>query len=162
MSRLDSFLRRLQAQRACLERAIELVQGLPGPVFELGLGNGRTFDHLRENCAGREIFVFERKVAAHPSCVPDPDHLFEGALEKTLTAALDRFRGAVALVHADLGSGRPAQDAEVSAFVAEHLAQLLASGAVVASDQDVGWPGAEKLALPPQVEVGRYFLYRRV
>ena len=161
MSRLDSFIRRLQAQRACLQRAIELVQGLPGPVFELGLGNGRTFDHLREHCTGREIFVFERKVAAHPRCIPDPEHLFEGALEETLAAALDRFRGRVALVHADLGSGRPDQDAKISAQVAEHLAVLLAEGAVVASDQDVGWPGAEKLALPGEVEDGRYFLYRK-
>lgn len=161
MSRLDSFIRRMQAQRACIERAIELTRDLPGPVFELGLGNGRTFDHLRENCAGREIFVFERKVAAHPSCIPDPEQLFEGSLDETLTAALGRFRGRVALAHADLGSGRPAQDAEVSAFVAKHLAQLLASGAVVASDQDVGWPEAEKLPLPAPVEEGRYFLYRQ-
>lgn len=160
MSRLESFIRRLQAQRSCIDRAISLVEGVSGPVFELGLGNGRTYDHLREHCIGREIFVFEREVAAHPDCIPDAEHLFEGVLEKTLEAALPRFRGQVALVHADLGSGRRAQDAKVSAFVAERLALLLAEGAVVASDQDVGWPEAEKLALPPEVGAGRYFLYR--
>ncbi|HIP79606.1 MAG TPA: hypothetical protein EYH07_14240, partial [Kiloniellaceae bacterium] len=84
MSRLDSFIRRLEAQRACIDAAVDLVGALPGPVFELGLGNGRTYDHLRTRCPGREIFVFERKVAAHPDCIPDADHLFEGPLEATL------------------------------------------------------------------------------
>ncbi len=65
MSRLDSVIRRLQAQRACLNKAAGLVGGLPGAVLELGLGNGRTFDHLREILPGREIFVLEREVAAH-------------------------------------------------------------------------------------------------
>ena len=48
VSRLDSFIRRLQAQRACLEVAIARIADLPGPVLEFGLGNGRTYDHLRE------------------------------------------------------------------------------------------------------------------
>ena len=66
MSRLDSFIRRLEAQRACLDRAAALVAGLAGPVLELGLGNGRTYDHLRALLPGRDIFVFERAVSAHP------------------------------------------------------------------------------------------------
>ncbi|MBM3542582.1 MAG: hypothetical protein FJX51_11085, partial [Alphaproteobacteria bacterium] len=68
MSRLDSFIRRLQAQRACLDHAAMLVRDLPGPVLEFGLGNGRTYDHLRETFPGREIFAFDRQVAAHPDC----------------------------------------------------------------------------------------------
>ncbi|HTY69417.1 MAG TPA: class I SAM-dependent methyltransferase, partial [Alphaproteobacteria bacterium] len=38
MSRLDSFIRRLQAQRACLDWAIQAIRSLPGPVLEIGLG----------------------------------------------------------------------------------------------------------------------------
>ena len=52
MSRLDSFIRRLEAQRACLALAAGRIGGLPGPVLELGLGNGRTYDHLRELLPG--------------------------------------------------------------------------------------------------------------
>ena len=48
MSRLDSFIRRMQAQRDCLNAAAGLIADVPGVVFDLGLGNGRTFDHLRE------------------------------------------------------------------------------------------------------------------
>lgn len=46
MTRLDSAIRRLQAQRSCLDWAAAAVAARPGLVFEMGLGNGRTFDHL--------------------------------------------------------------------------------------------------------------------
>ena len=48
------------AQRECLNWAAEAVAGVAGPVLELGLGNGRTYDHLRERLPEREIYVFER------------------------------------------------------------------------------------------------------
>lgn len=95
MSRLDSFIRRLEAQRACLDYACAAVKDRPGVIFELGLGNGRTYDHLREKLPGREIYVFERKVAAHPDCVPCAANLYEGDIDLTLPAAVERFRGQV-------------------------------------------------------------------
>ncbi len=52
MSRLDSFIRRLTAQRDILNSIIDLVGEIEGPVLEFGLGNGRTYDHLRENFPG--------------------------------------------------------------------------------------------------------------
>ena len=73
MSRLDSVIRRLQAQRSCIDHAIGLIADNPGPVFEVGLGNGRTYDHLRDLFPGRDIYVFERQVAAHPDCIPPDD-----------------------------------------------------------------------------------------
>ncbi len=71
MSRLDSFIRRMLAQRACLNWAAEAVAGIAGPVLELGLGNGRTYDHLRELLPEREIYVFERPniFAGHTPCL---------------------------------------------------------------------------------------------
>ena len=59
-NRLEQMIRRLTAQRNCLEFAAEMVAGLPGPVLEFGLGKGRTYDFLRERFSEREIFVFER------------------------------------------------------------------------------------------------------
>src|SRR3970282_2004657 len=88
VSRLDSFIRRLKAQRACIDAAVEMIAALEAPVFELGLGNGRTYDHLRDRLEGREIFVFERCLAAHPACIPDAAHLFLGDIHDTLPAAL--------------------------------------------------------------------------
>ncbi len=160
MSRLDINIRRLQAQRACLNLAAEMIRDLPGPVFELGLGNGRTYDHLRAALPEREIFVFEREVAAHPDCIPDQAHLYRGDFQDTLPAAAERFRGRVALVHADVGSANLERDARLAAFIAGELPGLLAPGAVVAADRDMAFAGAESLGLPRELEPGVYFMYR--
>ena len=86
MSRLDSFIARMQAQRDCLNFLKPGVEALAGPILEVGLGNGRTYDHLRTLFPGRDIYVFERKVAAHPDCIPPAERLFLGTAKP---AALD-------------------------------------------------------------------------
>ncbi len=161
MSRLDFNIRRLKAQRACLNLAADAIRDLPGPVFELGLGNGRTYDHLREILPGREIFVFEREVAAHPDCIPDEAHLVLGDFHDTLPRAAERFAGQVALVHADVGSANPERDARLAAFIAEYLPLALCPGGLVAADRDVRFARAESVALPEGVSAGVYFMYRR-
>ena len=158
MSRLDSAIRRLMAQRACLDCARELLAGTPGPVFELGLGNGRTYDHLRENFPEREIFVFEKKISAHPSCIPDEAHLFLGNVLEELPAVTERFRGSVALVHADIGSGVTEDNRRLAAQLSPILPPLLTAGALVVSDQKMTLPGATPLDLPDGVAPGRYHM----
>ena len=160
MSRLDSAIRRLQAQRACLDRARELLAGTPGHVFELGLGNGRTYDHLRETFPEREIFVFEKKISAHPSCIPDEDHLFLGDVLERLPALAERFRGAVALLHADIGSGVTEDNRRLAARLSPLLPPLLAPGALVVSDQEMTLRAATPLDLPDGVAPGRYYMVR--
>lgn len=160
MSRLDSAIRRLQAQRACLDWAVAEVGAAAGPVLELGLGNGRTYDHLRDRLPGREIFVFERTVAAHPDCVPDEGHLLLGDFHDSLPGALIRIGAPAVLAHCDIGSGDAALTAALAAFVGPALAPLLAPGAVVAADQALNIPGCRAEALPDGVAEGRYHLYR--
>lgn len=159
MSRLDSFIRRLQAQRACLEWAADAVRERPGPVLELGLGNGRTYDHLRTRLPGREIFVFEREVNAHPDCRPDASHLFLGDIRTTLPTARDRLPGPAVLAHSDLGTGDPALNARLAGWIACELPPLLAEGAVVLADQPLQDPRLQARPLPPGVPDGRYFIY---
>ncbi|MGH7109946.1 MAG: class I SAM-dependent methyltransferase, partial [Stellaceae bacterium] len=84
MSRLDSFIRRLKAQRACLDHAALLVRALAGDVLEMGLGNGRTYDHLRQLFPDRRIFVCERSLAAHPASLPPAELLILGDMRETL------------------------------------------------------------------------------
>src|SRR5216684_7516950 len=115
MSRLDSFIRRLEAQRACLDRAAELIRDIDGCVLELGLGNGRTYDHLRSLFPDRAIYVCERRVAAHPDCVPPPDILILGDMRETLTASRDRLGGRVACAHFDVGTGDAARNQALAA-----------------------------------------------
>ena len=51
----------MQAQRDCLNFLKPAVDALSGPILEVGLGNGRTYDDLRD-LFRRDIYVFERKV----------------------------------------------------------------------------------------------------
>lgn len=161
MSRLDSFIRRLQAQRACIDAAVEKIAALEGPAFELGLGNGRTYDHLRDRLPGREIFVFERQLAAHPACLPDAAHLFLGDIRETVPAAMERFEGTVALIHSDIGTGDAAANADIAAFLSGYLAAFLRPGGLIVTDQPMALSAADPLSLPQGVKPGRYFLYRR-
>jgi S-adenosyl-L-methionine methyltransferase len=160
VSRLDSFIRRLEAQRACLDLAAAQIADLPGPVLEIGLGNGRTYDHLRERLPLRAIFVFEREVRAHPSCLPDPARLILGDLHDTLPAARRRLPDRAALAHADIGSGDVAATARLAAWLAEALPGLLVQDAWVVADQPLRNQGLRPEALPPGIEPERYFLYR--
>lgn len=160
MSRLDSVIRRLTAQRSCLERAVEMVGAAPGIVVELGLGNGRTFDHLRELMPAREIFVFERQVKAHRFSIPDAEHLILGNLQETLPAAAARFAQRVCLLHSDIGSGEEEHDREMTRLLSRHVAPLLAPGALVVSDRALEIPGTTAVELPAGVLEQRYFMYK--
>lgn len=160
-SRLDSFIRRLEAQRACLDWAIEAVAAIPGPALEIGLGNGRTYDHLRARLDGaRPVYAFDRQVAAHPACVPDAAHLVLGDFRETIPAFAARAPAPAALVHADIGSGDEAATADLARWLGPALAPLLAPGALVVSDQPLAAPFWRALAVPPDVQPGRYFIYR--
>jgi len=161
-SRLDQFIRRIMAQRACLNMAAGLIAGMSGPILELGLGNGRTYDHLRELFPGRDIYVFERDVAAHPDCIPDEAHLLRGDFEDTLPGALARIGKRAALIHGDIGSAYALRDAELAAWLGPALRPLAAPGAVIVSDRALGeaiWPAEP---LPSDVAPGTYYMYRAV
>ena len=159
MSRLDSFIRRLEAQRACLNAAAQAIRHLPGPVLELGLGNGRTYDHLRELLPEREIFVFERELAAHPASLPDPAHLILGDIRSTLRSARMRLPGPAALAHSDLGTGDPDRNRALAAWLAEVLPDLLAAGAWVIADQPLHSRSLAPRPPPAGIAPERYFLY---
>lgn len=167
MSRLDSFIRRLEAQRACLDHAAELIAGVDGPVLELGLGNGRTYDHLRElfqsnKARWRDIYVCERQVAAHPDCIPPAGRLLLGDMFETLPAARATLGGRVALAHFDAGTGDAAANLDLATGLRPLTLPLLRPAAVLATQQPMDGPGLARLPLPDGVPEGRYHLYRRV
>lgn len=152
----------MQAQRACLDYAAGLVRDVPGVVLELGLGNGRTYDHLRALLPDREIFVFERKVAAHPDCIPDDRHLILGDAHETLPGARERIGAPAALTHSDMGTGDAAANAALAEFLAPALRDLSRGGAILLSDQEMIDQGWQLQTLPEAIPAGRYFIYRAV
>lgn len=161
MSRLDSAIDRLLAQRACLDLAVELVAGLSGPALELGLGNGRSYDHLRSRLGHRPIYVFERQVNAHPDCVPPGEFLLLGDFRETLPRAAAEIGDLAALVHADIGTGDKAQSVALARAIAPLVIPLMRPGGVLAADQPFDDGRLESLPLPAGVQPGRYHLYRR-
>lgn len=159
---MDSFIRRLEAQRACLEKAAGLVAGLDGHVLELGLGNGRTYDHLRNLFPHRKIYVCERTIAAHPDCIPPAGLLLLGDMRETLPAARARLSDRVALAHLDAGNGDIPASKALAEFVAPLIVPLLRLDGVLVSEPPVTADELRPLPLPPGIEPGRYNLYRRI
>lgn len=161
MSRLDSFIRRLEAQRACLGLAAALVRQLDGAVLELGLGNGRTYDHLRELCPDREIYVCERQIAAHPDCVPPAEFLLLGDMRETLRTAQPVLGGRIALGHFDAATGDGAASRALADEITGLIVPLLCAGGVLVSEPAIFDERLAGLDLPVEIGLGRYHVYRR-
>lgn len=166
MSRLDVFITRLLMQRCLLNhecaRLNTLGAELPGPVVELGLGNGRTYHHLREKLSGRRIVVFDRDNSAHPASHPPEGDLIIGEISQT-GAAFARDHGATAaMVHADLGNGRPAYDEKLRGWLPHVAHALLRPGGRFITSTAVAHAGLLSEPLPPDAPTYDYYIYRRI
>lgn len=139
ISRLDRMLARLTAQKAVLEAAAAAIADRPGPIAEVGLGKGRTFDHLRRLLPEREIFAFDGSLHAPADAVPPEDRLVLGRFEATLPAA-GALIGRAVLVHADFGTEAPDRDAATARRLAGPIADLAASGGLVVCDRPLAEP----------------------
>jgi hypothetical protein len=162
VSRLDSFIRRLEAQRACLEFAARLVEGLEGDVLELGLGNGRTYDHLRQLFPDRKIYVCERRLAAHPDCMPPAEDLLLGDMRDTLRSARELLADRIALAHLDPGTGDLAASRALALELTPLIVPLLRCGAVLVSEPALASDQLSLLEPPESAAPERYNMYCRI
>lgn len=156
MSRLDSFIRRMRAQRSLLEAAATLIADRPGPVIDLGLGAGRTFDHLVAIFPDRRVVAFDQFIQAALPVLPAPDRLILGDIRETLPLALARLGERAALVHNDLGSADAVTNAAVAAWLAPAILAVARPDAIVVSSFPLPFPSARLLALPAEVPPDRY------
>ncbi len=158
MSRLDSFIRRMQAQRALIDYACATVRGLDGPVLELGLGQGRTYDHLREKFPTRRVVVLDLRVTGHPDALPPEEDLILGDIRETGRKLIGI---GAAFLHSDIGPGGKDSGIETGDWLPDLVPQLLTRGGLALSDEPLPHPRLVPLLLPEGIEHGRYFLYRR-
>ncbi|TIM06906.1 class I SAM-dependent methyltransferase [Mesorhizobium sp.] len=159
MTRLENFISRMTAQRDILDQVCPEVAKMEGLVLELGLGNGRTYHHLRERLPGRRIVVFDRELSAHASSIPDAEDFVLGEIRETAK----RFIGIdAALVHADIGTGYDDRDAVTSTWLPDLIARLLLVGGFAVSGTPLEHPLLQRLPPPPSVPADRYFVCRRV
>lgn len=157
MSRLDSMLRRFTAQRDGLNWAGAEVAGVSGDVLDMGLGNGRTYDHLREILPDRRVWVIDRVLQCHPSCVPPEEDFLQGEAVPMLER-LKQGGHKIVLAHYDFGFGVKEQDVAEAAAMSPVIASVMAKGGIVVSGQPL--VGFEELKGPEGIPEGRYLFYR--
>jgi hypothetical protein len=157
MSRLDSFLRRLSAQREGLNWAASAMAGFAGDVLEVGLGNGRTYDHLRELLPERRIWVIDRALHCHPECTPPAETYLEGEAAPMLVRLQERGVR-LALAHYDLGSGVDEVDVAESVALGPLIARLMMPGGWIVSGQPM--QGFKTVEGPAGIQTDRYFIYQ--
>ena len=74
MSRLDSFIARMQAQRDCLNFLKPAVDRLGGPILEIGLGKRES---LREELGPAVDVMTDIKLALDRRWIMNPNKIFK-------------------------------------------------------------------------------------
>ena len=157
MSRLESMRRRLEAQIDGLNWAAETIRDVAGDVLEMGLGNGRTYDHLRQEMPDRRIWVIDRVLQPHPSCVPPQENFLQGEADAMLAELAERGTR-MALAHYDFGFGVKEKDVEEGAKLSPLIAPLMVPGGLVVSQQPL--TGFTQVSGPDTIDPERYLFYR--
>lgn len=157
MSRLESMRRRLTAQIDGINWAAAQITGMAGDVLEMGLGNGRTYDHLRQEIPDRRIWVIDRVLKPHPSCIPPAENFLEGEAEPMLKRLYAEGRK-MALAHYDFGHGIKEKDVAEGAALSPHIAAVMSPGGLILSQQPL--TGFRQIAGPDTVDPERYLFYQ--
>lgn len=163
-SALERLAARLLAQRAYLAEAARRAAAIPGPIFEIGLGKGRTYDHLRRLLPDRAIYCFDREHHAPPEESPPAEFLVLGEIQETLPALARRLGAKAALAHCDIGTRKPERDMEFARYLAAALPAVMAPGGIVLGDRPMESKHLEPLpapacARPEGIAPWPYFLY---
>ena len=156
---LERLLARLTAQKLWLRYAAQQIADLTGAVLELGLGKGRTYDHLRQLLPDRQILAFDLNLHAPAAACPPTDQLWLGDFRLTLPqaqAALGESRAALA--HADFGTEDPHHDATQAAWLGQLILPMVQPGGLVLSDRPIC--DGRLLALRPFATAWPYYAYR--
>lgn len=161
ISRLDLFIDRMVSQRACLDFAIAQTAEMQGPVFELGLGNGRTYHHMRNRIQSRDIYVFERAVASHPDSTPPEELTILGDVNQTLPETMTRMGAVASLIHADLGGHNREKNDIFARKVSPLIEPLLAPGGMMVSSDRMYFADLVEVALPKDAVPERCFIYQK-
>ena len=143
---LERALYRLRAQHATLGAALARLSGGCPLVWEVGLGKGRSYDHLRRALPGASIFAFDRALVSVPDCTPPDDQMMIGDLAATLPQLAVAHRARVALAHIDLGGDPPS--AETRAALERWLPVAMAPQGLVAAGTPLDLANAQPLELP--------------
>ncbi len=137
------------------------MEEIPGPVFELGLGNGRTFDHIRTLLPERKILVFDKKSTLGLKPRPVAENLIIGDVRKTLPEHLAEQSQRAVLIHNDLGNGTEEEGVEMCEWLSPLVEQSAAPGCVVVTNSALQLNGWRQITIPEPHAWNRYFIYQK-
>ena len=157
MSRLESMMRRLTAQKLGLEWAANQTSGLNGDALEIGLGNGRTYDHMREILPDRRIWVIDRILQCHHSCTPPAENFLQGEAQGML-ARLKADGRKIVFAHYDCGIGVKQKDVAEAAMLSPLIADIMAPKGIIVSGQPL--VGIARVDGPDDIPPDRYYFYQ--
>lgn len=158
--RLEQMIERLVTQKACLDYAANIISNVPGLILEIGLGKGRTFDHLRSLFPERELYAFDRDVHAPADVVPEKGYLILGDFRKSLPGAVTKIGRNAALIHADIGSENAATDRALAEVILPSVIQMVKFEGLIVADRELCSTGLIPISLPPGAGQFSYFIYR--
>lgn len=165
MSHLDDLIRRFTAQRDMLNFALrELARERFDArliAVELGLGSGRTYDHLRAGLADRELFAFDFRVETHPGFEPPEEKTILGDISTTFPEFARSRAGRACLVHIDIGTRDKATDHQRYAQILPWVAVLAAPRALIISDRPLTADFLAVVRPADQPADWPYFIYRK-
>ncbi|WP_298725916.1 class I SAM-dependent methyltransferase [uncultured Ferrovibrio sp.] len=162
MSRLESHIRRLQAQCELLNWATSIQESRNSVALDLGLGNGRTYNHLCERLPGWRVVAFDRQNAADPKSLGPKSEVVLGEFQVTLPEFAARYPRSARIIHSDAGLSDPSANARQMQMLGAVMPELAADGAIILSDQELAHPLLQRIHPPVAVPVGRYFAYERI
>ncbi len=165
MSRLDDLIHRFCAQRDVLNLALQLLKKRKFPAsaiaVELGLGSGRTYDHLRSALGDRALFAFDYKVETHPGYEPPPERVVLGDILETFPRFAAENPGKAYLLHLDIGSKDLLGDRRRYAELLGWVESIAAPGALILSDRELSCPLLQQIDLTSLNLRWPYFAYER-
>ncbi|MBN3562783.1 class I SAM-dependent methyltransferase [Aliamphritea spongicola] len=157
MSRLESMIRRITAQKIGLEWGVKRTKDIAGDFVEIGLGNGRTYDHLRETAPDKKIWVIDRVLQCHPSCIPPDGSFLQGEVDETIKQ-MKNNNISISLAHYDLGIGVDDKDEAEAAALSPLIKAIMVEGGLLISSQPL--VGFTQLEGPAEIPAGRYYFYK--
>lgn len=138
-----------------------------GAGARIGLGHGRTYDHLRQNFPDRDIYAFENRVSPNVFVRPADELLFLGDIADTIRTAAARLPRKAALAHSDLGLKDRQGAVPIVADIIAYLPGLMAKGGFYISNVDIALvdgsvPPAFRRRDFPQATGDQYHIYEIV
>ena len=127
---------------------------------ELGLGNGRTYDHLRTRLPDWRVVVFERNPQPNEKSWPPECDLYVGDIQHTATMFAADHGPCASLVHADLGDGSETYNEELQQWLPGVCHALAAGDGWVISSTPLAHRKLELFEWTDLGKLSHYSVYR--